>query len=351
VEGKQWRFTVNDLTIPSNLSKRFPRLEQIIKQAAGLFDSINSFEDVETYLLRGAGLSQHTYRSYLTAVRQLYEFTDGLNPLQVTPGHIEAFYDDLVKRVDRNTAYLRIRGLKKFFQAVEKAVPIWQNPFSIMTQSLHDKLNKTKKGNRTKKALTKSELRQLLEWLSQDQTVQGLEDFSLVLMLATSGLRAAELCQLRWGDLECFEDRWTCTFIGKGNKEAEQELYAPAVEAVKTYFKKHFHRDPGPEDHLFYTIPAFADDEIRPMPYHVLWYRIHKTGEKAREREIIKRDLQFSPHLLRRTYATLLYRQGMGIRAIQQKTRHSNIEVLAKHYLYDDDQASPYLEKILKGAA
>jgi integrase len=101
---------------------------------------------------------------------------------------------------------------------------------------------------------------------------------------------------------------------------------------------------------MFYTIPAFADDEVSPMPYQVLWYRIHKIGKKDREREIIKRDLQFSPHLLRRTCATLLYREGMKIRAIPEKTRHSNIETLMKHYVHDDDQASPYLEKILKGA-
>ena len=121
---------MNDLIIPSQLSKQFPRLEVIIKQAAGLFDSIRSFEDVETYLLRRAGLSPNTYRSYLTAVRHTQ-----LNPLQITPGHIETFYDSLVKRVDRNTDYLRIRELKKFFQAVEKAVPIYSNPFSRMSQN------------------------------------------------------------------------------------------------------------------------------------------------------------------------------------------------------------------------
>ena len=82
---------MNDLIIPSHLSPQFPRLESIIKQAASLFDSINSFEDVEMHLLRGAGLSPNTNRSNLTAVRQLYEFTEGLNPLQITTGHIEAF--------------------------------------------------------------------------------------------------------------------------------------------------------------------------------------------------------------------------------------------------------------------
>jgi len=129
-----------------------------------------------------------------------------------------------------------------------------------MNDSLHAKLNRTKRGNRTKKALQKHELRQLLEWLSGDKSVHGLEDYALVLMLVTSGLRASELCQLRWKDLEHFENKWTCIFIGKGNREAEQELYRPVVEACKAYFKKHFRRDPAPEDSLFYTIPTFAND-------------------------------------------------------------------------------------------
>ena len=44
-------------------------------------------------------------------------------------------------------------------------------------------------------------------------------------------------------------------------------------------------------------------------------------------------------------------KKGVGTRAIQEKTRHSNIETLMKNYVHDDDQATPYLEKIIKGAA
>ena len=48
---------MDDLIIPSHLSTQFPRPESIIKQAASLFDSINSFEDMEMHLLRGAVVS------------------------------------------------------------------------------------------------------------------------------------------------------------------------------------------------------------------------------------------------------------------------------------------------------
>jgi len=75
-----------------------------------------------------------------------------------------------------------------------------------MPEKLIKKLNKTKKGNRTKKALSKTEIKMLLSWLSQDKSVKGLEDYAIVFILIT-----------------------------KGGKEAEQELYGPAVETCERY--------------------------------------------------------------------------------------------------------------------
>ena len=325
----------------------FPNILDALSKARMLFEQINSFEDVETYLLRGAGLSPNTYRSYLTSVKQLYQFTEGLNPLQITPGHIEAYYDNQVKSVNRNTACLRIRGLKRFFLGVAKIIPGYISPFEVMEKKLTKKLNRTKKGNRTKKALNKGETRDLLAWLSQDTSIKGLADYAMVYNLVTSGLRASELCQLKWGDLELYEGAWTANFIGKGGKEASQELFTPAVEAADAYFIEQFKRDPRPEDHLFYSLAAYPGDNVRPMTAHRLWVRISAIGAAAREAGIIKRDLQFSPHLYRRTYATLLYKQGMKLKAIQEKTRHASIDVLVKHYIHDEEPAAPYFERLL----
>lgn len=325
----------------------FPNILEALQKAQTLFEQIKSFQDVEIFLLRGAGLSPNTYRSYLTSIKQLYEFTAGLNPLQITPGHIEGYYDHLVKSVDRNTACLRVQGLKRFFSGITKIVPGYISPFEVMEEKLTKKLNRTKKGNRTKKAINKGETRDLLAWLSQDTSIKGLADYAMVYNLVTSGLRASELCQLKWEDLELYEDAWTARFVGKGDKEAEQELYSPAVEAAHMYFIEQFKRDPRPEDHLFYSLAAYPGDNVRPMTAHRLWVRISTIGAAAREARIIKRDLQFSPHLCRRTYATLLYKQGMKLKAIQEKTRHANIDVLVRHYISDEEPASPYFERLL----
>ncbi len=171
---------MNDLILPGGpaealhqIKTYFPNILEGLQKAKSIFEHIESFEDVETYLLRGAGLSSNTYRSYLTAVKQLYEYTEALNPLQITPGHIEGYYDSVVERVDRNTACLRIRGLKRFFAGIAKVVPGYVSPFEVMEEKLTKKLNRTKKGNRTKKALNKGETRDLLAWLQKDQTVKG----------------------------------------------------------------------------------------------------------------------------------------------------------------------------------
>jgi integrase len=216
-----------------------------------------------------------------------------------------------------------------------------------MSEKLKRKLGATKKRSKTKKTLTPDEVRALLAWLREDTSLKGLEHYAIVFMLVTSGLRGEELCSLRWGVLEYFEGRWTAYFIGKGDKPAEQELYNPAVEACKAYFKKAFGREPRREDALFWTVPAYPNDQPRPMAYPTLWYRIHTLGLRAKRERVITSDIVISPHLFRRTYATCLYRAGMGIKAIQAKTRHANIGTLVKHYIYEVEDASPYLKKLI----
>jgi integrase/recombinase XerD len=338
---------MNELVVSAGMARSFPTIIDGLRKAQTILDSIQSFEDIERVFLLGAGLSPNTYRSYLQAVKQFYSFTEGKHPLQVTPGDIEAFYDDLVKRVDRSTAYLRVKGLQKFFAGIRNVLPIYTSPFEVMGEKLHQKLNRTKKGNRTKKALAAAEIKGLLSWLSQDSTLMGRGNHAMIFTLVTSGLRASELCQLTWGDLDLTEGVWTARFIGKGDKQAEQELYTPAVEACRSYFMTVHGRAPQPSDALFWTLPAYPGDVARPMTYHTLWNRVREVGTQAVAAGVLTRELQFSPHLFRRSYATLLYKSGMGLKAIQEKTRHANIEVLCKHYISDEEPATPHLASML----
>jgi integrase/recombinase XerC len=341
----------SEIVLRAETARAFPSITEGLRKAQEILDGIHSFEDIERVFLQGAGLSPNTYRSYLAAVRQFYEFTGGLHPLQVKPGDIEAFYDEISKRVDRSTAALRIVGLKRFFAGIRNVLPIYTSPFELMTDKLRAKLNRTKRGRSTKKALTVGELVSILNFLKARGGLRDLQDRAAIYMLAGSGLRAAELCGLRWRDLDQVDGVWIARFTGKGDKGAEQEIYAPAVEATLEVFRRQHRRDPRPEDALFYTIPIMSSQTVAPMKAHTLWARVAKVGELARAEGILTRELQFSPHLFRRSYATTLYKSGMGLKAIQEKTRHSNIETLTRHYIDDAAPATPFLRKAFEGLA
>lgn len=338
--------SMNDLTISPQFQESLPTVVEGLHRAQNIFESIQSFEDIERVFLKGAGLSPNTYRAYLEAVKQLYDFTDGLNPLQIQPRHIEAFYDDLVKHADRNTAYLRIAGLKRFFKGIRSIIPFYTSPFELMNEKLKKKLSRTKKGNRTKKALNLKETRGMLKYLKSDISLQGKQNYAIVFMLVTSGLRAFELLQLQHKDIEPFEGKYTARFIGKGDKEAEQEIYEPALKACIEYFRTQFNRKPKPEDYLFYTIPRYPGEPVRPLHYQTMYNHIEKVGVAVRKNQIITRNLQFTAHLFRRTYATLLYKKGMRVKAIQKLTRHASLDTLMKHYIDDSEPAAGYLDSI-----
>lgn len=78
---------------------------------------------------------------------------------------------------------------------------------------------------------------------------------------------------------------------------------------------------------------------------------VEKLPEDSREKEIIKRDFQISPYLFRLSYTTCLYRSGMGLKALQEKTRHVSLDALTRHYIDDSQPAASSSAKILEGDA
>ena len=346
---------MNELTIVEpevlkKLARSMPPVAIGLRETLNLFSRVKGFEDIERFFLKGAGLAANTYRSYLASVRQFYFFAGGKHPMQVTPADIEAFYDKLLEDgTSRKTARLRIAGLKKFFAGIVRVAPGYTSVFhgKVMDEKLRKKLNKVPRGNGTKAALTVAEFNTLLAWIETKPGLEWQENRAMIFMLATSGLRAFELCSLKWADLDLEGTTWSARFLGKGGKSAVQELYTPAVEDARVCFRAQFKQDPRPTDYLFYSIPR-PGQKVNPMTPHLLWTRIAQVGQAAREEGILTREaVQFSPHLFRRTFATMLYKSGMQVKAIQLLTRHANINTLTTHYIDDRESSSPYLEKAL----
>jgi integrase len=309
-------------------------------------ENISSFEDIERLFLRGVGHSNGTYKSYRSKVKLFYEFTNGLHPLCVKLADIESFYDHRAGKVDRQTACNDVQALKSLFQGVERVVPGYKSILEKdqMPAKLWKKLNKSKNAG-TKKALTKAEVRRVYEFLKQGESEREIEDLAIFEILYSTGLRAQELCQTTWGDIEFDEDEKTYYFngIGKGGKAYHQECVDPgAVKAAERYFKKAHRRKPRPGDRVFWTVPAYRGDVRRPLEYHPLYIRIVNIGKALRAAGIITRNIEFSPHLLRRSIITNLSKAGMRVKALQGFSRHSSTDTLLKHYVDDEEPAKGY---------
>lgn len=315
------------------------------------FQQVESFQDLKLWLFQGKGQSRHTYAAYLEAVKQFYTLFDGLHPLQWTPAHIEEFYDHILSKNSRATADLRIAGLKKICSNIKELMPFWENPFDIMSESVKSKLTAGERGKR-KLALYKKELQATLEFLKKDTTLKGKQNYAMVLTLVTTGLRAAELCSLNYNSLEHDPDTdiWYLKGIGKGNKPFYQEVHPDAVNASLEAFRARFKRDWKQGDALFWSLENYHGKPPVQMNKAVLWRRLHDIGLQLKAQGLIRKEIEFSAHLFRRTYLTLLSREGMKAVEIQRHSRHSNIETLIDHYIDTKESTKPYLDKIL-GAA
>jgi integrase len=151
-----------------------------------------------------------------------------------------------------------------------------------------------------------------------------------VLLLPSSGLRAEELCGL---PLQCLRrsplllkngyKKQTLTIVvkGKGGNERLVPLLDEGAQAVAAYLKgwRRRHPDtkwlfPGRNSHM-------ADRTLR------------KAIQKVR----VPLKMTWTPHTMRRTYLTTLYRKGVDPIIIQKIAGHKDLKTLINHYLYLDE--------------
>jgi hypothetical protein len=116
--------------------------------------------------------------------------------------------------------------------------------------------------------------------------------------------------------------------VGKRNKPFRQEIVdLEAIKATERYFKAAHRRKPRMEDSVFWTVPSYHGEKRRLLMYPSLYYRIVKMGEAVRAAGVIKREIDFTPHLMSRSIITNLSKAGMRVKALQNFSRHNNVQI------------------------
>lgn len=295
---------------------------------------VKTWEDVKREFFLGEGKSPETIRSYMIAAKQFFDFCEGVHPMQCgTPERIEEFYDSLIAGgISINTAALRIRGIRYMYRRITEKVPFYEGPFNVMHESLTKKLNRTTKDESERDALSKREVAAIYKLLKQDTTPIGLRRYALFRFGVTSGLRAQEIVNLRWSNLQETDDGIKATFTGKGSKTRTVYVEKTAFLAMrKSYWKNTEHGERRPEsDRIFGVSKVTIHNDMK-------WIQKVATAAGA-----MRANLLFSTHVLRHTAATLDLGDGVAIDAVQRKLGHSSLQTTQRYLHSKTDWTAVY---------
>jgi integrase/recombinase XerD len=155
-----------------------------------------------------------------------------------------------------------------------------------------------------------------------------------VMFAPCCGLRAQELCklqltnirrgQVQFGDSK--KDTLLLQVIGKGGKERVVPLMDEGTQLLTAYLGGWRRSASGP-----WVFPAGHTSTLSAKPLHE---RTLRNG-MIRVRDPMKLD--FTPHTMRRTYLTLLWRRGVPEAVLAKIAGHKDIGTLLRHYLALDE--------------
>ena len=270
-------------------------------------------------------LSPHTRRAYLRVLREFFRALRGLPPPAVTPKHVLAWRELLMKRRQKpNTVAFKLSVIRSFFAYLVAGGIVELNPAAstlVPPPPAPEAL--------TGRALTAREARLLLA-APDRQTVSGARDYALLLTMLRLSLRVAEVCALRSSSLHWSHGRWIVKFTGKGRRERTLPLPDEVRLALKEYLaldqtrRKNLHSE-GETAFLFqplvnYRTLIFA----KPLSERMVHTLVKKWGDYSGLGKL-------SPHDLRRTAITRALDQGLSYRQVQMMSGHKDPKTVMRY--------------------
>ncbi|OVE68446.1 recombinase XerC [Clostridium diolis] len=219
-----------------------------------------------------------------------------------------------------NSSYARARKvatLKSFFKFLfGKAKVITENP-ALELES--PKINK-----RHPVYLTLNQSIHLLKSLNKSDKNYS-RDYCILMFFLNCGMRLSELCSIQ---IDKIRDD-TLTIIGKGNKERTVYLNDACLKALANYLNVRDDSKALPENKKF----LFLSSRNVPINKRTVEIMIKKHITNAG-----LTDDKYTPHKLRHTAATLMYKYGnVDIRSLQSILGHTNISTTQIYTHVDDD--------------
>ncbi len=164
------------------------------------------------------------------------------------------------------------------------------------------------RGKPTPKALTRAQLRALLAYLARQQGMRAQRDEILVLAGLYTGLRAAELANLRWGDLDLDEGVLTIEISKMGHGRATA-LHGDLIARLRAWH--------GVQEPRSAYVFANTQNGEKIVPERA--GKIVRAIAKAT-------DLELHTHKLRHSFATWTLRESKDLYAVSKALGHAELK-------------------------
>lgn len=266
--------------------------------------------------------SSYTFRNYGQALREFQGWR--VEERGVPPRWGDLSRDDFREYVrflgrselSRAAIQLRFSALRSFYRFLIRRGRVAASPIKNLALPRAPK--------RLPRFLTPEQMRLLLEAPSRaaeqlgpgdekrGERVALLRDAAVLEVLYSSGLRISEACGLRTCDVD-----WGALSLrvrGKGRKEREVPVGAPALEAIRRYWGVLSAPPSG-------AMPVFLREGNRPDP---LYPRLVQMRLK-RYLEMAGLDAKLTPHKVRHSFATHLLDAGADLRSVQELLGHAHL--------------------------
>ena len=284
------------------------------------------------YLVRQAGRSHYTRKSYKTGLASFYDYiveVRGIPPMQYQFSQcsyqlILEYSQYLQEELHRksSTVNSKLAAIKTYLEYVADC--------DAAVISVYVSVSRVPFLTVPKVQMPIIQSKDLAGFLdSPEHTRIGNRDRFILILLFDSAIRVSELVSITLGDIVVDNGNYSILIHGKGRKERCIVLSEKTGKHMDGYLNSYHSdsRDTASRP-LFYTVIHGA---VSAMSVRNVERILNKYGAKAHQDTPSIPD-SVSPHTVRRSHATSLYRDGVPLEQVSALIGHSQIETTRSYY-------------------
>ena len=290
-----------------------------------------STDFLDSYLERQAGKSSYTRKTYKAGLSSFYDYVTvvlGISPMlfqysqcsyQLVLNYSQYLQEVLCRK--NSTVNSKLAAIKTYLEYVSDC--------DATVISVYVSVCRVPYLTVPKVQLPIIQTKDLAGFLdSPAHTRIGNRDRFMLILLFDSAIRVSELVSITLGDITEDNGAYTMLIHGKGRKERCIILSDKTGAHMKAYLKGYHGNNAAASRPLFYTV---IHGNVSTMSVRNVERILKKYGTIARENspEIPE---SVSPHTVRRSRATTLYRDGVPLEQVSALLGHSQIETTRSHY-------------------